>query len=128
MRMNQITIGAIDLARSKQFYALLGLQLIVENDHYLRFRCPDGDSTFSVELVDSLHGGGPVSIYFESDDLDNQCARLRAAGVVFDSSPVDTPWLWREAWLHDPDGHRLCLFYAGENRLDPPWRIADPAS
>ncbi|MEV0432555.1 VOC family protein [Nocardia sp. NPDC050413] len=128
MRMNQITIGATDLARSEQFYGLLGLHLIVKTDHYLRFRCPDGDSTFSVELVESLHGGGSVSIYFESDDLDDQCARLRAAGVVFDSSPVDTPWLWREAWLHDPDGHRLCLFYAGVNRLDPPWRIAESTS
>ncbi|MGW5109490.1 VOC family protein [Nocardia sp. NPDC004123] len=128
MRLNQITIGTTDLRRSERFYELLGLQLIVKNDHYLRFQCPEGDSTFSVELVDSVPGGAQVSIYFESDDLDDQCARLRAAGVDFDSLPADMSWLWREAWLRDPDGHRLCLFYAGANRLNPPWRIPDPAS
>jgi hypothetical protein len=33
--------------------------------------------------------------------------------------------LWREAHLRDPDGNMLCLFYAGKNRLDPPWRLKD---
>ncbi|MEU0505953.1 VOC family protein [Nocardia sp. NPDC005998] len=128
MRLNQITIGTTNLGRSEQFYGLLGLQLIVKNDHYLRFRCPEGDSTFSVELVESVSDDGKVSIYFESDDLDDQCARLRTAGVALDSPPADTSWLWREAWLRDPDGHRLCLFYAGDNRLNPPWRISDTVS
>ncbi|MFJ9365871.1 VOC family protein [Nocardia sp. NPDC101769] len=128
MRLNQITIGSTDLGRSERFYGLLGMQLIVKTDNYLRFQCPDGGSTFSVELVESVPDGEQVSIYFESDDLDDQCARLAGAGVVFDSLPADMSWLWREAWLRDPDGHRLCLFYAGDNRLNPPWRIADPTS
>lgn len=125
MRLNQITVGTTDLGRSHRFYRLLGLRTIVEDDHYLRFRCPDGDSTFSVELVDSVPDGEQVTIYFETDDLDDRYARLRAAGVHFDSPPTDMPWLWREARLRDPDGHPLCLFHAGENRLDPPWRIHD---
>jgi hypothetical protein len=33
------------------------------------------------------------------------------------------PWLWREATLLDPSGHRLCLFQAGRYRRDPPWRL-----
>ncbi|MEC3957873.1 VOC family protein [Nocardia sp. CDC153] len=123
MRLNQVTVGATDLGRAEQFYGLLGLRLIVKTNHYLRFECPEGDSTFSVELVESVPEGEQVSIYFESDRLDKECARLRAAGIVFDSSPADMSWLWREAWLRDPDGHRVCLFHAGENRLEPPWRI-----
>ena len=55
--------------------------------------------------------------------LRDRVERLKAAGIVFDSDPVDQRWLWREAWLHDPDGHRLCLYFAGENRVDPPWRL-----
>ncbi|MGK8522230.1 VOC family protein [Nocardia asteroides] len=128
MRLNQITVGATDLGRSERFYRLLGLRLIVENDHYLRFRCPDGDSTVSVELVESVPDGEQVTIYFEADDLDDHCARLRERGVRFDSPPTDMPWLWREARLRDPDGHLLCLFHAGDNRLDPPWRLLDSTS
>jgi hypothetical protein len=41
----------------------------------------------------------------------------------FDSGPEDQSWLWREAWLRDPAGNRLYLFFAGENRRFPPWRI-----
>jgi hypothetical protein len=33
------------------------------------------------------------------------------------------PWLWREARLRDPDGHRVCLYRAGQNRKNPPWRL-----
>ena len=48
---------------------------------------------------------------------------LFRSGVGFETDPTDQPWLWREAYLRDPDGHRLCLYFAGPNRLDPPWRI-----
>jgi hydroxymethylpyrimidine/phosphomethylpyrimidine kinase len=29
------------------------------------------------------------------------------------------------AWLRDPAGNQLCLFRAGENRRNPPWRLKD---
>jgi len=35
------------------------------------------------------------------------------------------PWLWREAWLYDVDGNKLILYSAGENRLNPPWRMRE---
>jgi predicted enzyme related to lactoylglutathione lyase len=62
-------------------------------------------------------------IYFECDDLDARVTVLKTAGVAFDGDPVDQSWLWREARLRDPDGNRLCLYFAGENRLNPPWRV-----
>ena len=49
--------------------------------------------------------------------------RLAAEGIRFDSLPTDRPWLWREARLRDPAGNALCLFFAGPNRRDPPWRV-----
>ncbi|MFI7003152.1 VOC family protein [Nocardia sp. NPDC050175] len=127
MRLNQVTVGSTDLARSERFYLLLGLRLIVKNDHYMRFECPDGGSTFSVDLVQAVSDDEHVTVYFETDDLDDQCARLMDAGIVFDSVPSDQSWLWREARLRDPDGHLLCLFYGGDNRRNPPWRLADSA-
>src|SRR5271165_3461849 len=99
MRLNQVTVGSTDLRRSERFYKALGLQLIVESDHYLRFQCPDGDSTFSVDLAGSVPKEEQVTIYFESDDLDGLCDRLSSAGIRFDQDPRDMPWLWREARL-----------------------------
>jgi len=125
VRLNQVTVGCTDVARSERFYLSLGLKLIVKDDHYLRFECPAGESTFSVELVDSVPPSEQVTVYFECEDLDDEYERLRSAGVEFDQPPTDMPWLWREARLRDPDGHRLCLFHAGKDRRHPPWRLKD---
>jgi catechol 2,3-dioxygenase-like lactoylglutathione lyase family enzyme len=128
VRLNQVTVGSVDLAASEEFYNILGLRLIVRDDRYLRFECPDGDSTFSIELVDAVPSTAAITIYFESDDIDRLCDRLIAQGVVLDNEPEDMPWLWREARLSDPDGHHLCIFRAGDTRRYPPWRISgDPS-
>jgi predicted GIY-YIG superfamily endonuclease len=66
-----------------------------------------------------------TTVFFECEDLDATVTELELAGLEFEHPPVDQPWLWREARLRDPDGNRLCLFHAGENRLNPPWRLPD---
>ena len=30
--------------------------------------------------------------------------------------PRMMPWGWRHAYLNDPDGHEISLYWAGENR------------
>jgi catechol 2,3-dioxygenase-like lactoylglutathione lyase family enzyme len=125
MRLNQVTVGATDLDRSIAFYQTLGLKLIVQSPHYARFELPDGDSTFSLHLAPEGPGPHAPVIYFESETLDADVARLKAAGVAFDVDPVDQTWLWREAHLRDPAGNALILFHGGANRTHPPWRIAD---
>ncbi|MGV0625775.1 VOC family protein [Mycolicibacter minnesotensis] len=122
MRLNQVTVGSTDLDRAERFYMLLGLRLIVRTDDYRRFECPSGGSTFSVERVAEVPAGEQVTIYFETDDLDGQYQRLRGS-VDFTQAPTDMPWRWREARLRDPDGHPLCLFHAGADRRNPPWRL-----
>ena len=62
-------------------------------------------------------------MYLECADLDGTVGRLVKEGIRFDSLPTDRPWLWREARLRDPAGNALCLFFAGPNRRDPPWRV-----
>ena len=86
---------------------------------------PDGGATFSLQVSEGPISRGDVVIYFECDDLDERVARLRASGYAFSSMPVDQTWLWREATLEDPDGQRICLYHAGVNRADPPWRLVD---
>ena len=124
MRLNQVTVAATDLAASIAFYRTLGLKLIVQSEHYARFELPEGGSTFSLHLApEAARENAPV-IYFECD-VDTEHARLTRAGLAFESGPQDQSWLWREAHLRDPAGNQLILYAAGENRLNPPWRLRD---
>lgn len=123
MNLNQVTIDAHDLAASVAFYKLLGLNLIVDTDHYARFECPNGEATFSLHKVDAKPPANGNVIYFESDKLDEEYQRLSAEGVEFAQAPKDERWLWREARLFDPSGNHICLFWGGENRKNPPWRV-----
>ena len=125
MRLNHVTLRVADLDRSVAFYKLLGLRQIVADDHYARFVCPSGDSTLSLEDRDELPESAEsvISIHFETERLDALVAELEEEGVKFEQQPTDQPYLWREAVLRDPDGHRLFLYHAGVNRLDPPWRL-----
>jgi catechol 2,3-dioxygenase-like lactoylglutathione lyase family enzyme len=126
VRLNQVTVPALDLERSIAFYQALGLKLIVKSDDYARFEVGDGSETFSLHLTDKTRGAanGP-HIYFECDDLDARVAALKAKGIVLDSDPVDQRWRWREAWLTDPAGVRLCFYHAGPMRRFPPWRMSE---
>ena len=124
MNLNQVTVPSVDISTSITFYKLLGLQLIVEaQPHYARFECLEGTSTFSIHLVEALPQGDGVIVYFETAHLDSEVARLRENGIAFDLLPTDQTWLWREARLKDPDGNKIILYFAGDNRKNPPWRI-----
>ena len=124
MNLNQITVPSLDLTKSIPFYKKLGLNLIVKAlPNYARFECPDGNSTFSLHQTNELSKGEGIYVYFECENLDEYVENLKQKGVQFDTEPTDEKWLWREARLKDIDGNQLILFYAGENRLNPPWRI-----
>ncbi len=124
MNLNQITVPSVDIPKSISFYKTLGLDLIVEAlPHYARFVCPNGKATFSVHLVEELSKGNGMYVYFECADLEERVNTLKAKGILFDELPNDKSWLWREARLKGPYGNQLILYFGGENRLDPPWRI-----
>ncbi|BDD12352.1 hypothetical protein FUAX_47840 (plasmid) [Fulvitalea axinellae] len=128
MNLNQITVPSLDLSESIPFYQRLGLKLIVKAlPHYARFECPDGNSTFSIHLVEELPKGDGIYVYFECENLDESVSELKSKGIEFDQDPENQNWLWREARLKDPDGNQLILFFAGENRLNPPWRLMESA-
>lgn len=126
MNLNQVTVPSLDLTKSIPFYEKLGLKLIVKSlPHYARFECPDGTSTFSLHQVESLPIGDGIYVYFECESLDEHVQKLIAKGIEFEELPNNKSWLWREARLKDLDGNQLILFYGGENRLNPPWRLKD---
>ena len=126
MKLNQITVPSADVERAIAFYQKLGMQLIVKAlPRYARFELPEGEATFSIHHVEQISPGEGVLVYFESDRLDAWVDELMGMGIHFDEAPTDRRWLWREARLRDPDGNRLVLYYAGENRKNPSWRHTD---
>jgi hydroxymethylpyrimidine/phosphomethylpyrimidine kinase len=124
MRLNQVTVGVTDYAAAVAFYRLLGLRLIVDSlPHYARFELPESEATFSIHAVERVSGDDFPLIYFECSALDETVAALAAKGVRFEAMPKDQSWGWREAYLRDPSGNRICLYHAGPYRRYPPWRI-----
>ncbi len=122
MNLNQVTIPVKDMAAAVKFYTTLGMTLIVDTPHYARFSCPEGNSTFSLSLNDGEFINGAI-IYFEYEDLGEWVIELKGKGIEFVQDPTDQRYLWKEAVLVDPSGNKIKLFWAGENRLDPPWKV-----
>jgi len=117
-------VYAADVPRSIGFYRdLLGLELIEELEGYARLSA-GGNSTLGLHTIhdaekkrmDTSQEG--LRLYFEVRDLDRFCARLAATGVKFEKMPEDMPWGWRHAYLRDPDGHELSLYWAGKKRFE----------
>ena len=126
MNLNQITVPSLDLTKAVPFYEKLGLKLIVKSiPDYARFVLPNGESTFSLHQVKKLPTGDGIHVYFECENLNEYVAELIKKGIEFDELPTDKNWLWKEARLKDMDNNQLILFYGGENRINPPWRITN---
>ena len=124
MNLNQVTIYTARPVETAEFFQKLGLILIVDSlPRYARFECPDGDSTLSIQHDQTAVVSNNIVLYFECDDLDDEVRRLKSSGLSFDEDPSDRSWLWRQAYLKDPNGNKICLFRAGDNRKNPPWRV-----
>ena len=127
MNLNQVTLPVSNLPKAIGFYLKLGFTQIVDSPHYARFACPDGNSTFSLSL-NTEYFSNPSVIYFEHQELDNLVEKLKSKEIKFDEEPTDESYLWREAVLHDPSGNKIKLYWAGVNRLNPPWHVTKLAS
>ena len=124
MNLNQVTIYTAKSVETAEFFQKLGLKIIVDSlPRYARLECPDGDSTLSIQQDGSAVVSNNIVLYFECNDLDAEVIRLKSRGLAFDEDPTDRPWLWRQAYLKDPNGNKICLFHAGDNRKNPPWRV-----
>lgn len=127
MNLNQVTLPVSNMEKAVAFYLELGSTQIVDTPHYARFECPEGDATFSLFLEEGNIQHGAV-IYFECEHLDQWVSDLVDKGIIFEQMPRDERYLWREAIVKDPSGNKIKLYWAGENRLNPPWRVNINAS
>ncbi|MGV3597074.1 MAG: VOC family protein [Bacteroidota bacterium] len=124
MQLNQVIISASNINNSVAFYKTIGFQLIVLTDIYARFIIPGNQATFSLHHTENV-APSETMLYFECEDVDGTFDQLKNKGIEFIMPPTNQPWLWREAYFNDPDGNKLCIYHAGENRLNPPWRIKE---
>ena len=122
MQLNQVTLPVNNMIEAVKFYRTLGFTQIVDTPHYARFSCPEGDSTFSLSLESEFFENHSV-IYFENDNLEQLCQQLIKKGILFEQQPTEQRYLWKEAILKDPSGNKIKLYKAGENRLNPPWKV-----
>jgi len=125
LTFNHAMVYAKDVERTLGFYRdLLGFKMVDEFRHegkpvYARLRAPGGDGTIALHLAGpgtSLASDG-VRLYFEIRELDDFCRKLQAKGFYITQMPRMMPWGWRHAYLNDPDGHEISLYWAGENRM-----------
>ena len=87
---------------------------------YARLRSARGNTTIALHLPerkDKPNPKGGIRLYFEVKNLERLCARLKKAGVKFKQMPKRMPWGWTHAYLKDPDGYELSLYWAGAKRL-----------
>ncbi len=125
LTFNHAMIYCKDVERGLTFYRdLMGFKLIEDFRYegkpvYARLRAPGGDGTIALHLAGpgaSLASEG-VRLYFEVRDLDDFCRKLMEKGFYITQMPRMMPWGWRHAYLNDPDGHEISLYWAGENRM-----------
>lgn len=96
--------------------------MIVKADHYARFTAPGDEATFSIHKAKHFQPNDTI-VYFETVDVDKIIADLKLKGIEIMQEPVLQTWLWYESYLDDPDGNKICIYYAGENRINPVWKI-----
>jgi catechol 2,3-dioxygenase-like lactoylglutathione lyase family enzyme len=125
LTFNHAMIYVKDVERGLSFYRdLLGFKCIEDFRYenkpvYARLRAPGGDSTIALHQAGretSVLSDG-VRLYFEVRELDDFCRNLQQKGFYITQLPRMMPWGWRHAYLNDPDGHEISLYWAGENRM-----------
>jgi catechol 2,3-dioxygenase-like lactoylglutathione lyase family enzyme len=107
-----------DMASSIRFYTeKLGFAVEFNyQDFYTGIRA--GSQTFHLKLVDEQDPSIPYvdecehfHLYFQTNDIAEYVARLKANGVELVKDVYETPWNTREIVIHDDQGHTL---YFGE--------------
>jgi catechol 2,3-dioxygenase-like lactoylglutathione lyase family enzyme len=125
LAMNHAMVYSKDVDRALEFYrGLLGMKLLEDYRHgahtvYARLKSPRGSTTIALHALEpgqTLATGG-IRLYFEVEDLASACKRLEKAGAVFTQPPKMMPWGWKHAYLNDPDGHEVSLYWSAGKRL-----------
>lgn len=108
--LSHLFVHVTSLEATRHFYVdFLGLEVLVDEDGYLRLGGGDGFHIGFEEREWADVGAPGIEIAIRVDDVDETYRRLRAEGLDV-ARPEDQEWGARHAWLRDPDGYRLSLY------------------
>ncbi|PWU01594.1 MAG: hypothetical protein C5B51_22540 [Terriglobia bacterium] len=125
LSFNHAMVYSRNVDKALEFYeGKLGLELLetYQTPHgcvYARLKAAGTDTTIALHALapgEELKAGG-VRLYFEIRNLESFCKKLESRGVKFSKAPKLMPWGWKHAYLDDPDGHEVSLYWAGAKRL-----------
>lgn len=121
-KLDAIGIVSADLARTRAFYALLGVEIAAGDDHVeatlpsgLRLMFDTEDVMRSFRPNWTRTTGNTVALAFacgSPSEVDEVYASIVAVGFHGEKEPWDAFWGQRYAQLHDPDGTPVDLFAA----------------
>lgn len=123
LEFNHAMIYTTRLTQALEFYRdALGFRVVdLYPGAYARLTSPAGGTTIALHVLDAGQTMDArtegLRLYFEVRGLDAFCDALAAKGVRIDQMPQDMPWGWKHAYLRDPDGHQISLYWAGAARL-----------
>lgn len=106
-----------DIDADKKFYGeTLGLTLAKDyHGKWLEFEGPDG-KTIAIEQM-SPEGTLP-SVALETDDIDAEVAKLRAAGASFEQEEILDSGVCKMAFVKDPSGNALIIHQINPDRIE----------
>ncbi len=123
MSLDAIGIVSSDLAKSIQFYGLLGADLkTVGGEGHMESSTPSGVRIMvdSVELVKEINpnwekpsGSSPIILCFlqqNAGEVDRIYNEITTAGFKSVTKPWDAFWGQRYSSVQDPDGNQIDIF------------------
>jgi catechol 2,3-dioxygenase-like lactoylglutathione lyase family enzyme len=126
LEFNHAMVYVRDVTQSLRFYSdLLGFKVIETFQGrnapvYARLRPGPGRTTIALHMLEpgkTVAESQGVRLYFETKNLDRICKNLEAGGVQLTQAPKMMPWGWKHAYVNDPDGHEVSLYWAGAKRF-----------
>jgi catechol 2,3-dioxygenase-like lactoylglutathione lyase family enzyme len=123
---NHAMLYTKDVPASLKFYSeLLGFKIVETFEWqgrpvYARLKASKGTGTIALHMPEpgqNVPSSDGCRLYFETKDLEKFCKKLTDAGVVIKKPPKLMPWGWMHAYLDDPDGHEISLYWAGAKRF-----------
>jgi catechol 2,3-dioxygenase-like lactoylglutathione lyase family enzyme len=116
--INFITIPVTDQDRALAFYRdKLGFTVQVDAPYepdwrWIFMTLPDSQARLQFgKTSDFKVSPGQPALTLVADDVDQEAARLKAAGVAIEQGPGDAPWAAGVRWLliRDSEGNRVLL-------------------
>lgn len=135
MDLDHVAVGLADVSRALEFaLGELGGTILFGGSwvgfRSMTIRLGTADEGMNLELLEPwkidqsdflqrfvARGDGPHHLTFKVGDIEQEMARVRAAGLAVVGVNLDNP-SWREAFIHPRDGHGTVIQLA---QSDTPW-------